>query len=102
MRLSLWPQSLFWRLLAASVGAVLVAQAVGLWLIAQERERFVLQGSVREWTRRITETTLMLQPLTAAERAQAVTELSAARDSLATEFPLRNRHLAPGGLRAAT
>ena len=58
MRLSAWPQSLFGRLLAASVAAVLVAQAAGLLLIAQERERFVLQGSVREWARRIAETTL--------------------------------------------
>src|SRR5260221_658647 len=47
MRVSLWPQSLFGRLLAASVAAVLLAQAAGLFLIAQERERFVLQGSVR-------------------------------------------------------
>jgi signal transduction histidine kinase len=79
MRLSLWPQSLFGRLLAASVAAVLIAQATALVLIAQERERFVLQGSVREWTRRITETTMMLQPLGAAERADAVSELSAPR-----------------------
>jgi signal transduction histidine kinase len=106
MRLSLWPQSLFWKLLAASVCAVLVAQAVGLWLIAQERERFMLQGSVREWSRRITETTLMLQPLTAAERAQAVGELSAARDPPAADLLLRHRHFepgpfGPGGARAA-
>jgi signal transduction histidine kinase len=111
MRLSLWPQSLFWRLLAASVGAVLVAQAVGLWLIAQERERFVLQGGVHEWSQRITETTLMLQPLTAAERAQAVGKLSAPRDPALGDLPPRHRHFgpgpfspgphAPGGLRAA-
>jgi signal transduction histidine kinase len=79
MRPSLWPQSLFGRLLAASVGAVLLAQAAGLLLIAQERERFVLQGSVREWTRRIAETTLMLQPMSAAERATAISELGAPR-----------------------
>ena len=72
----LWPRSLFGRLLVASVIAVLLAQAVALFLIAQEREHFVLQGSVREWTRRITETTLMLQPLTPAERADAVRELA--------------------------
>jgi len=77
MRPPLWPQSLFVRLLAASVAAVLIAQAVGLLLIAQERERFVLQGSVREWTRRIAETTQMLQLLSAPERAQRVSELSA-------------------------
>ena len=74
-RLTLWPKSLFGRLLAASVIAVLLAQAVALFLIAQEREHFVLQGSVREWTRRIAETTLMLQPLSLPERAQAVSEL---------------------------
>jgi signal transduction histidine kinase len=79
MRLSLWPQSLFGRLLAASVAAVLVAQAVALLLIAQERERFVLQGSVREWTRRITEVTTTLAPMDAAARADAISELSAPR-----------------------
>jgi signal transduction histidine kinase len=77
MRLSLWPQSLFGRLIAASVLAVLVAQVVALVLIAQEREGFVLQGSVREWTRRITETTLMLQPMSRAERAAALSSLAA-------------------------
>jgi signal transduction histidine kinase len=76
-RLTLWPQSLFGRLLAASVGAVLLAQVAGLVLIAQERERFVMQGSVREWSRRIAETTVMLQPLSAAERATAVSQLLA-------------------------
>jgi len=77
MRLSLWPQSLFGRLLAASVVAVLLAQAVALFLIFQERAHFVLQGSVREWTRRIAETTFMLQPLSVAERTEAVAELEA-------------------------
>jgi signal transduction histidine kinase len=76
-RLRLWPQSLFGRLLAASVLAVLLAQATGLVLIAQEREHFVLQSSVREWTRRIAETTLMLEPLGASERAAAIEQLSA-------------------------
>jgi signal transduction histidine kinase len=88
---SLWPQSLFGRLLAASVGAVLLAQAAGLLLIAQERERFVLQGSVREWTRRIAETTLMLQPMSATERAAAISELAAPRGGA--------HHLPPGGPR---
>src|SRR5579864_196414 len=80
MRVSLWPQSLFWRLLAASVIAVLLAQAAALFLIAQEREHFVLTGSVREWTRRIAESTLMLQPMTPAERADAVAGLEVPRD----------------------
>src|ERR1700726_2229492 len=82
MRVALWPQSLLGWLRAASVAAVLLAQAVGLFLIAQEREGFVLQGSVREWSRRIAETTLMLQPLSAAERAAEVGRLSAAHERL--------------------
>ena len=78
MRFPLWPRTLFWRLLAASVAAVLVAQAVALLLIAQEREHFMLQGSVREWTRRIVDTTRMLAPLSAAQRADALAQVSTA------------------------
>jgi signal transduction histidine kinase len=89
MRLRFWPQSLFGRLLAVSVIAVLLAQAVGLVLIARERERFVLQGSVREWSRRITETTLMLQPMSPAEREATVSALEARQGA----YPTRGRRL---------
>jgi signal transduction histidine kinase len=75
-RFSLWPQSLFGRLVAASVLAVLLAQMVGLLLIAHERERFVLEQSVREWSRRIIEDTLILQPLSAPERVEATNRLA--------------------------
>ncbi len=92
MRLSAWPQSLFGRLLAASVAAVLLAQTAGLFLIAQEREHFVLQGSVREWARRIAETTLVLQPLGLAERAAAVVRLSAAPEPLHMADPPPGAH----------
>ena len=92
MRLSAWPQSLFGRLLAASVVAVLLAQTAGLFLIAQEREHFVLQGSVREWARRIAETTLVLQPLGLAERAAAVVRLSAAHEPLHMADPPPGAH----------
>ena len=78
MRLPLWPQSLFGRLLAATVCAVLLAEGAALFLIAQERERFMQQWSVREWARRIADTTLTLQPLSPADRAAAVDQLSAA------------------------
>src|SRR6266566_612189 len=78
MRLPLWPQSLFGRLLAATVCAVVLAEVAALFLIAQEHERFVQQWSVREWVRRVAETTLMLQPLSPAERAGAVERLLAA------------------------
>ncbi|MGP8034677.1 MAG: ATP-binding protein [Steroidobacteraceae bacterium] len=88
-RLRLWPQSLLGRLIAASVVAVLIAQAAGLVLIAQERERFVLQSSVREWTRRIAATTQMLAPLAAAERAAALEQLWAPHEG--------SRHRPPPG-----
>lgn len=82
VRLSFWPQSLFGRLIAATVLAVLIAQAAGLVLIAEERENFVLQSSVREWTRRISETVQMLAPLGAEARAAAVAQLPGPREAL--------------------
>jgi signal transduction histidine kinase len=75
MRLTLWPRSLFGRLIAASVLAVLVAELFAFVLIAREREHFVLQGNVREWSRRIGEITFMLQPLSAEEREAAISRL---------------------------
>jgi signal transduction histidine kinase len=75
MRIALWPRSLLGRLIAASVLAVLVAELTAFALIARERENFILQGSVREWTRRVSEITFLLQPLTAAEREAATTRL---------------------------
>ncbi len=75
MRIALWPRSLLGRLIAASVLAVLVAELTAFALIARERENFVLQGNVREWTRRVAEITFMLQPLSASEREVAITRL---------------------------
>jgi signal transduction histidine kinase len=75
MRVALWPRSLLGRLIAASVLAVLVAQLTAFALIARERENFVLQGNVREWTRRVAEITFMLQPMTESERDAAITRL---------------------------
>ena len=98
MLLRLWPQSLFGRLLAASVAAVLLAQAVALVLIAQERERFVMQGSAREWTRRIAETTQMLAPLSGAQRVAALARQS---ESPPATDPPHMAHLPWGGHHAA-
>src|ERR1700726_608604 len=75
MRIALWPRSLLGRLIAASVLAVLVAELTAFALIARERENFVLQGNVREWTRRVAEITFMLQPLSGAEREAATSRL---------------------------
>ena len=68
--------------------AVLLAQITAFALIARERENFVVQGNVREWSRRIAEITFMLQPLNAAEREAAVSRL--------IEQPRRYAHSAPG------
>ncbi len=87
MRVALWPQSLFGRLIAASVLAVLVAELFAFVLIAREREYFVLQGNVREWSRRIAEITFMLQPLSDSEREAAVNRLIEQPRRFARPFP---------------
>ena len=95
-----WPQSLFGRLVAASAIAVLLAQGVALILIAHERERFVLQESVREWSRRIAEITLMLQPLDARERLETTNRLIEQYSRFGRRLPggeRRGRESAPPG-----
>jgi signal transduction histidine kinase len=99
-----WPQSLFGRLVAASAIAVLLAQGVALLLIAHERERFVLEESVRDWSRRIAEVTLVLQPMDSGERAETITRLidqngRFGRRALAREL---RRQLPPLQARAGT
>ncbi|MGB6489456.1 MAG: HAMP domain-containing sensor histidine kinase [Steroidobacteraceae bacterium] len=75
MRPSFWPQSLFGRLIAALVIAVVLAQAASLYLFARDREHFVADSSVREWSRRITEITLLLEQLPTEQRAATVAML---------------------------
>ncbi|MDE2449624.1 MAG: hypothetical protein KGO22_11670, partial [Gammaproteobacteria bacterium] len=75
MRLSFWPRSLFGRLIAALIIAVVLAQAASLYLFARNLERFVLDSSVREWSRRITEMTLLLEQLPPQERAPTIARL---------------------------
>src|ERR1700743_1921791 len=76
MTFRLWPQSLFGRLMAASIIALLLAQVVSLVMIARERERFILQGSVREWSRRIAEVTTVLQGMDDTERSAMISRLN--------------------------
>ncbi|MGA7541405.1 MAG: ATP-binding protein [Steroidobacteraceae bacterium] len=75
MRFPLWPQSLFGRLIAALVIAVVLAQAATLYLFARHLERFVLDSSVREWSRRITQITLLLEQLPIEQRAPTIARL---------------------------
>jgi len=76
MRFSFWPQSLFGRLIAMSVLALLLGQAASMVLVARERERFILQGSIREWSRRIAEVTTMLQGMGPGDRVAVAAKLS--------------------------
>jgi signal transduction histidine kinase len=75
MRTSFWPQSLFGRLIAALVIAVVLAQGATLYLFARHLERFVLDSSVREWSRRITQITLLLEQLPSEQRAATISRL---------------------------
>ena len=93
MRISLWPQSLFSRLIAALIIAVVLAQAASLYLFARDRERFVLDSSVREWSRRITEVTLLLEQLPPDQRAATLLRLKEQARRLA--FRRERRALRP-------
>ncbi len=75
MRISFWPHSLFGRLIAALVIAVVLAQAATLYLFARHLEQFTLDTSVWAWSRRITEITLMLEQLPPPQRAATVARL---------------------------
>ncbi len=68
--LTLWPRSLFGRLLLSVLAAVFLAQAIGVVLFARDRDRVVVQGNVHEWSRRIVDATLALELLSPEARAQ--------------------------------
>jgi signal transduction histidine kinase len=91
MRLPLWPQSLFGRLIAALVIAVVLAQAASLYLFARDRERFVVDSSVREWSRRITEITALLEQLPIEQREATVTMLKEQAERVALRMARRDR-----------
>ena len=89
IRIPLWPQSLFGRLIAALVIAVVLAQAASLYLFARHLDRFVLDSSVREWSRRITEMTLLLEQVPPGQRASTVARLQQQAQGLAVRRELR-------------
>jgi signal transduction histidine kinase len=93
MRIPFWPQSLFGRLIAALVICVVIAQAASLYIFARHLERFVLESSVREWSRRITETTLLLEQLPPGQRGPTIAELKEQAQRLARHRALRDSRL---------
>jgi signal transduction histidine kinase len=70
-RLSFWPRSLFGQLFAAVFIGVLAATLISLFLVSRERDRTLVQASVREWSRRVVDMTASMQLLQPAERIEA-------------------------------
>ncbi len=94
MRPTLWPRSLFGRLIAATVLGVLLAEAVGLYLVTRNGERLVVAATTGMWARRITAITRLLERLPAARRAELLARLQQAGsrrpgDSGPMPLPLR-------------
>lgn len=75
MRLTPWPQSLFGRLIAATVLGVLLAQAVTLYLLARNAQRIYVHATTRMWAARITGLTLWLDRLPPSRRAEVLKTL---------------------------
>lgn len=76
MRRFFWPQSLFGRLIAATVIGVLLAQAASLYLMARNQERVMLRVTTRVWVHRIREVTLLVSQLPAPQRARFIERLA--------------------------
>jgi signal transduction histidine kinase len=70
-RLSLWPSSLFGQLFFAVFIGVLAATLISLFLVSRERDRTLVQASVREWSRRVVDMTASMQLLQPGERIEA-------------------------------
>jgi signal transduction histidine kinase len=95
MRISLWPRSLFGRLIAALVIAVVLAQAATLYLFARHLERFTLDTSVWMWSRRISEITLLLEQLPPEQRGPTIARLKEQAARLAIHRERRALRLRP-------
>jgi signal transduction histidine kinase len=70
-RVSLWPRSLFGQLFIAVLIGVLAATLISLFLVSRERDRTLVQASVREWSRRVVDMTASMQLLQPGERLEA-------------------------------
>ncbi len=75
MRWRMWPQSLFGRLIGATVIGVLLAQAASLYLVARNEQRVMTQVTTRIWARRISEIAFTLTLLPPRARAHALHRL---------------------------
>ncbi|MDA8351117.1 MAG: ATP-binding protein [Pseudomonadota bacterium] len=71
----MWPQSLFGRLIGATVIGVLLAQMASLYLVARNEQRVMTQVTTRIWARRISEIAFTLTLLPPRARAHALRRL---------------------------
>jgi signal transduction histidine kinase len=74
---SIVPRTIFGRLFVSVLAAVILAQALSFALVARDRAVLVVEGNVREWSRRIVDLTFALQLLDPATRAVARSRLTA-------------------------
>ncbi|HEV2701000.1 MAG TPA: ATP-binding protein [Steroidobacteraceae bacterium] len=70
-RLSFWPRSLFGQLFVAVFIGVVAATLISVFLVSRERDRTLVQASVREWSRRVVDMTASMQLLQPSERNEA-------------------------------
>jgi signal transduction histidine kinase len=70
-RLSFWPHSLFGQLFLAVLIGVLAATLISTFLVSRDRDRTLVQASVREWSRRVVDMTASMQLLQPGERVEA-------------------------------
>ncbi|MGC8518011.1 MAG: ATP-binding protein [Steroidobacteraceae bacterium] len=75
MRWRVWPQSLFGRLIGATVIGVLLAQAASLYLVARNEQHVLTQVTTRIWARRISEIAFTLTLLPPRAQAHALQRL---------------------------
>ncbi len=66
-----WPRSLFGRLFLAVLIGVLAATFISTALVSRDRDRTLVQASVREWSRRVVDMTAAMQLLQPGERIEA-------------------------------
>src|SRR5580658_11059627 len=70
-RPSLWPRSLFGQLFVAVFIGVVAATLISVFLVTRDRDRTLVQASVREWSRRVVDMTASMQLLQPSERTEA-------------------------------
>src|ERR1700728_195762 len=70
-RLPFWPRSLFGQLFVAVFIGVVTATLISVFLVSRDRDRTLVQASVREWSRRVVDMTASMQLLQPGERLEA-------------------------------